>query len=123
MRAKPSPWAAKAVGYPLSDDGTCGPAAWPELYDARGRFRYIRSDTGHSDGGQDEGVPRFVRKDGWTLVFLWDRSADKRGGCCAAFAFDAELPDAEALATARRFFPEVFARIETHLGRVVGVLP
>ena len=83
---------------------------------------YDYEKWGHKPEGQPEGVLRFVRQGGWTLVFWWDRSADRRFGSYSAIAFDAELPDAEALATARRFFPEVFARIEAHLGRPV-VLP
>ena len=75
------------------------------------------------DRTQPEGEPRFARKDGWTLVALWDRSADTRGGCCALFAFQVEATDDEALALARELFPAVFARIEEHLGRPVRLAP
>lgn len=68
---------------------------------------------------QPEGQPAFARRDGWTLVALWDRSADRRGGCCALFPMDADIPDQEALAAAKERFPAVFARIEKHLGRQV----
>jgi hypothetical protein len=73
--------------------------------------------------GQPEGEPRFDRRDGWTLVAMWDRSADKRMGCCAIFAFQRDLTDPEALALARELFPRVFARIEKHLGRPVRLEP
>ena len=112
-----SPWAA---GYdvllPLSDNGVTGPIAWPEIHE-RGQLRYIRSATGHSDGGQTEGVPRVVHTDGWTLLFLWDRSADPRGGSCAGFAFNTVLDVPAALTHARVLFPGILERVEAHLGR------
>ena len=73
--------------------------------------------------GQPEGEPRFTRKGGWIAVTLWDRSADRRGGCCAIFAFEVECNDAEALGLARQLFPGVFERIEKHLGREVRLPP
>ncbi len=75
------------------------------------------------DRYEPEGEPRFNRKDGWTLVGMWDRSADKRGACCAIFAFSVECDDDQALALARQLFPRVFTRIEAHLGREVRPAP
>jgi len=74
-------------------------------------------------GQQPEGTFRFLRRDGWTLATAWDRSADRRGGCCAIFAFDRDLSDAEAVRLAKELFPAVFDRIEHHLGRRIAVAP
>lgn len=98
-----SPWSSKR--NPLCE-GASLVAAW---------------GPGHRLRANDpEGVPVFCRRDGWTLVAMWDRSADPRGGSHATFALGADLSDAEALDAARHAFPEVFARIEAHLGRKVA---
>jgi hypothetical protein len=55
----------------------------------------------------------------FTLLLSWDRSADKRGGCAATFIVHATVTAEHALELARANFPQVFARIETHLGRSV----
>lgn len=95
--------------YPLGDATPCG-VAWPEGYD-RGIWR-----PGFQ---QPEGRARVVRRDGWTLVCLWDRSADGRHGSHASFALQADLEPAAAMEKARELFPAVFERIEQHLGRAV----
>lgn len=64
---------------------------------------------------QTEGVARVLVDRGWTLLTCWDRSADKRGGCHASFAFAAVLTPDAALAEARTRFPGVWARIDAHL--------
>lgn len=108
-----TPWAS---GYhPIGER-----AAMKAAFDPGGRDRDWAYGTS-TRIKQTEGMPGFARKDGWTLVALWDRSADRRGGCCAMFAFHKELTDPEALACAKRVFPRVFARIEKHLGRAVEV--
>ena len=109
-----SPWAGERALVPLADNGVCGPATWPELY--RPGTHYGLTKLGAEE---PEGRARTARKDGWTLLFLWDRSADRRGGCSASFAFDQDLDDHAVLETARKHFPEVFERIEKHLGRQV----
>lgn len=101
----PSPWAeSPSKLYPLGDATPQG-VAWPD--------RYSNAE------GQPEGRARIVRQGGWTLVFVWDRSGDKRPGSHATFALQADLEPAEALDKARELFPRVFARIERHLGRSV----
>lgn len=109
-REPPSPWVDQGGSYPLGDSKPCR-AAWPEGYDQRGYWRM--------ELPQPEGLGRVVRQDGWTLVCLWDRSADRRGGSHASFALQADLLPVEALAKARELFPAVFARIERHLERAV----
>lgn len=107
-----TPWAD--VAGPLGD-ATATRAAWPEGHDGYGCWRYPTA--------QPEGLARVVRKDGWTLVSLWDRSADHRHGSHASFALPADLEPASALETARELFPAVFERIERHLGRPVVLAP
>ena len=48
--------------------------------------------------------------DPWTVLTFWDRSGDKRPGCCASFLLKGALDFATALETAREAFPQVFAR-------------
>lgn len=95
-----SPWAlggGMTRRYPLGDG---------EPTDAVLKGRSLRA-----------GEPRFAQQDGWTLMSMWDYSADRRPGSHASFAFGATLTDAEALVEARRLFPEVIARIEAYIGR------
>ena len=68
---------------------------------------------------QPEGIFWHWRDSELTLLTSWDRSADRRGGCCAAFVVYRPMDATQALALARAAFPAVFARIETHLGRDV----
>lgn len=105
----PSPW-AEASYMPLGDS-TATKGGWPERHDRQGMVRY--------DWEQPEGRARVVRRDGWTLVTMWDRSADGRRGSHASFALHADLEPQAALQQARSLFPAVFARIERHLGRSV----
>lgn len=104
-----SPW-GESDSYPLGDAAPTQ-AAWPEAYD--------RYKTRVYPNVEPEGLARVVRRDGWTLVCLWDRSGDGRHGSHASFALHADLEPAAALEQARALFPGVFARIERHLGRAV----
>lgn len=72
----------------------------------------------HPRPRQVEGIARVVTREGWTLLHLWDRSADRRAGAHASFAFDAELAPHGALAHARILFPLVWARIDGHLAEL-----
>ena len=111
----PSPWHLQSHGMPLGDQEPVV-AAWPDCVpgrwkrDPRGQAPWIRENC-------IEGVPRFVRQDGWTLVSMWDRSADERHGSHASFAFDQDLDDAAAMAAVRKHFPRVVARIEAFIKR------
>jgi hypothetical protein len=72
---------------------------------------------------EPEGIAHCQCAEGWTLLALWDRSADKRDGCCALFAFNVEVDRYAALALTRKWFPRVTQRIETHLGRPIQFCP
>lgn len=112
LHPKRSPWPSYAI--PLCDNGLTGPIMWPESH-RDGMLIY----SGPGEPNQPEGRARVRRKDGWTLVFLWDRSGDRRGNSSAGFAFDAELTDEDALREVRMTWPTVIDRIEKHLGRAV----
>lgn len=108
-----SPWGESSLGYRLLD--------WHPERDGRrtprgDRMRRIVS-------GEPEGEFAHLIEDGWTLIAAWDRSADRRGGCSASFAFGGEYTPQRALTMARDRWPLVFARIEAHIGRTVTVRP
>ena len=62
---------------------------------------------------------------GWTVVSWWDRSEDRRGGCCAVFLTPQRCTFAEMLALARAEFPREMARMEAaySIGLAGGDLP
>ena len=49
---------------------------------------------------------------GWTVLAMWDRSVDTRGGCNAAFIAEGSLTGAEMWALARQHFPQIVARLK-----------
>ena len=109
-----TPWGDGA--YPLSDDRLRYHDVWPELFRLRhGRIEYTGSRL------EPEGIARHARRDGWTLLMCWDRSADPRRGSIAAFAINETIDAAEMEARMRDAFPHVFARIERHLGATLKI--
>lgn len=71
----------------------------------------IRSGA-YARGDDTQGRAYIHHVEGWTVVSWWDRSADPRGGCCAAFAAEGRRPFAHMLAFARANFPREMARME-----------
>lgn len=63
-------------------------------------------------GPQEQGRGFIHYVDGWTVISWWDRSEDRRGGCCAVFLIEARCGWADALAAARAAFPREVARME-----------
>ena len=104
---EPSPWAG--AGCPLT--------AYHPAHGHHLRYSHVER------AAQVEGVFSHLTRDGWTLLAAWDRSADARYGCTATFAMREILAPEDALAVARRLYPELFARIEAHIGRPVVVQP
>jgi hypothetical protein len=109
-----SPWADPADAYtnpnpyPLGDGSVLDN---PEVHAQGGRSGGRREEP--------EGIGRVRQKDGWTLLSMFDRSADGRAGSHASFAFHALLTGPETVEAARRLFPGVIERIEKHLGRPI----
>lgn len=66
---------------------------------------------------QAEGVRHHRQAQGWTLVAWWDRSADPRFASIAAWAMEGLYTGDEAEQQARALYPEVWTRIDLHLGR------
>lgn len=50
------------------------------------------------------------RKDGWTLIAIWDRSGDSRPGSHSTFIIEADIPSQDLWTLARAQWPEVFKR-------------
>lgn len=64
--------------------------------------------------GQREGEARVIHHEGWTVLAMWDRSADTRGNSNAAFVArddTASLSFNHMVALARENFPQVWERI------------
>lgn len=69
------------------------------------------------EDSQPEGIFWHWHREGWTWLFSFDRSADKRGNCVMTFVMDELLAPEHSLALAKATYPRVFDRIEKHLGR------
>ena len=61
-------------------------------------------------GRQIEGEAKLHHRDGWTALAFWDRSVDSRPGCNSVFFFHAVFSFEQALAEAKKIFPQIFAR-------------
>lgn len=59
---------------------------------------------------QPEGLALLHHKAGWTALAFWDRSVDRRGGCCSVFFADQEVDFNAIVAAARETWPEVWER-------------
>jgi hypothetical protein len=66
--------------------------------------------------GQEEGPAQLIYVTApygqrvWTLLAFWDRSVDKRGGCCSVYALEGVLTFDQAMSWARKFFPTIWER-------------
>lgn len=63
-----------------------------------------------------QGVRHIEQKEGWTLICWWDRSGDPRHGSLSAFALEGILDGDVAELRARDAFPQVFTRMDRHVG-------
>lgn len=73
--------------------------------------------VGRLDGGlcprdeaQTEGRAALLRKDGWTAIAFWDRTADRRMNSNSVFLMRGELSFDEMVTAARGAFPSIWAR-------------
>ncbi len=56
------------------------------------------------------GVLYTAKKDGWTLIFVWDNSVDSRPGSHSTFVAHQDMTTDELLNCAREQWPEIFSR-------------
>lgn len=61
---------------------------------------------------QDESFVALTYARGWTVMAMWDRSVDTRGGCNANFIAEGRLTEAEMWALARQHFPQIVERLK-----------
>lgn len=110
-------WIERVNGVENSPWGADGTFSRDPLIDGA----VIQTMSGKQDAyarrEEPEGVRYHFQKNDWTLVSWWDRSADPRGGCIAAFAMKGLYDPDEAETYARKMFPTVFERMDLHLGR------
>lgn len=65
---------------------------------------------------QKEGINHLSVINGWTVVSMWDRSADSRPSSNSSFIVpNATLSTNEVLAIAAEVFPQIVERIRNHL--------
>jgi hypothetical protein len=100
----------------------CGRDAGHHLYGPKGRAGALEGHPlgtkldgcyvpGRGSSGP-EGVVRFTREDGYTILGFRDNSIDRRPGSHATFAIKGDHAYCAALDAARLAFPWVFERIE-----------
>lgn len=63
-------------------------------------------------GLQDESFVALTYVRGWTVMAMWDRSVDDRGGCNAAFLTEGSKTATEMWELARASFPTIVARLK-----------
>ena len=114
-------WSPEKIGHYLYPPhglsvGSC-PAGDDWMFDCKYAPGYGAPQYGRpalpSELPQPLGVWRRTVINGCTVIACWDRSADKRGSCNAAFIVEGEHDIASVLAIARQHFPDQVARILT----------
>lgn len=68
--------------------------------------------TYQPDNQQKQGPAALRRLKGWTIIAWWDRTEDKRMGCCSALAFEGEVTFDAMVDLLRKHFPRVADRRE-----------
>lgn len=61
---------------------------------------------------QDENAVSVTHYKGWTVMAMWDRSVDTRGGSNAAFICDGLRSHEEMWKLARKYYPRIVARLK-----------
>lgn len=77
-------------------------------------FRYEILDGGLLPQNQPEeqGLIHRSEINGWTVLTMWDRTADKRGRSNASFVIEGVMDTDSAMAVAQSAFPQLWARIK-----------
>lgn len=73
-------------------------------------FGYEVDGKWQPDNAQEEKVAVRRYHEGWTLLAWWDRSVDKRGGCCGALAWEGEATF-ETMVELLKRFPKIYERV------------
>lgn len=68
--------------------------------------------TYQPDNGQEQGPATLRHVEGWTILAWWDRTEDKRSGCCSALAFEGKVTFEAMVDLLHEHFPRVAARRE-----------
>lgn len=115
-------WPGERVGHYMRDRD--GVLVWERIKIKTGRpggmYPWDPSGRGYRCEQTEGKLWHWYHKGmGLTVLTSWDRSADARMNCAAAFVVHALVTPETALALAREAFPRVFERIEAHLGRSV----
>lgn len=61
---------------------------------------------------QEQGKLHLAHINGWTVVSMWDRTGDTRGGSCASWLIEGVHTLAEAVPIMRESFPDLWRRIQ-----------
>ncbi len=90
-----------------------GNAVWNEVGTGI-PFRYTILDGGLLPPHQPEtqGRPHLAVINGWTVLGMWDRTADSRGACNASFIAEGVHTLEEMKTIAARDFPALWARVQ-----------
>lgn len=65
-----------------------------------------------TDPKEIEGKATWSYLNGYSIISFWDRSVDKRGGCCSSFLVPGLLSFSLVLQTAKEVFPTIFERFK-----------
>ena len=74
--------------------------------------RRCRSYCADMERCQPQGFARLTGETERTILDLWDRTVDARGGSHSLFILPPGLDFAEAVAAAREAFPDIWARLD-----------
>lgn len=112
-----------SVGYYFGTWRNAGHYTWREgmektRYGSDEPMPWKRVDGQLTPKGDREGECLIHYLDGWTAIAFVNRTDDSRPGSNSAFFFDQRLSFAEAVAEARKRFPEVMDRLAFDLVEV-----
>lgn len=87
---------------------------WGEKEQHKIPFRYSILDSGLLPPGkiEEQGKLHLANINGWTILGMWDRSADTRGNCNASFIAEGYFSIGEMSEIAKENFPKLWERIQ-----------
>lgn len=84
----------------------------PGMVKLRLRQSIARLDGGFTPKTYEQGKAKLTHLTGWTIIAFPDYTIDTRPGSHSTFVLPGKLTFEEALAEAKRIFPQVWARID-----------